>query len=159
DGDGLPDLVAVNHTDETLTILKGAGHGTIGARTDIPMLPGTQPAVVQVADLNGDGHPDLAVTTGNTVEVFRNFGNGTFDRPDDFLVGTFPVSLAVADLNHDGKPDLVTANNSSANISILINTGDGHFADKIDRTTGVQPTSAVIGDVNGDGNPDIVVSN
>ncbi len=93
------------------------------------------------------------------MSVFRNLGDGTFDRPDDFPVGTFPVALAIGDLNHDGQPDLVTANNASANISILINTGGGHFAGKVDRTTGSLPTGVMMGDINGDGNLDLVVSN
>lgn len=44
---------------------------------------------VAVADLNGDGKPDLVVTNGNahTVSVLLGNGNGTFQSPVSYSSG------------------------------------------------------------------------
>ena len=67
---------------------------------------------VAVADVNGDGKPDLVVANygSNTVSVLLGNGNGTFQAQQTFATGTIPYSVAVADVNGDGKPDLVVAN-------------------------------------------------
>jgi hypothetical protein len=77
----------------------------------------------------------------------------------DFSVGTGPWSVAIGDLNGDGKSDLVTANQSSASISVLLGNGLDGFGAKTDFTVGTSPTWVAIGDLNGDGKPDVVASN
>jgi hypothetical protein len=85
---------------------------------------------VAVADLDGDGKPDLAVVSqmGNHFSVFRNItaGPGTltagaFDSRIDFVSGSNPNGIAVGDLNGDGKPDVVFGNDYSQNIYIYQN--------------------------------------
>jgi hypothetical protein len=74
---------------------------------------GVVPQSVTVADLNGDGKPDLAVANGNdfTVSVFLNQGDGgTFAAAVTYVVGKWPASVAAADFNGDGALDLVTVN-------------------------------------------------
>ncbi len=71
-----------------------------------------------VADVNGDGKPDLIAANGTapgSVGVLLGNGDGTF-RP----VVTYPSggnrasSVAVADVNGDGRPDLLALNSSGA---------------------------------------------
>ncbi|HEV3260798.1 MAG TPA: VCBS repeat-containing protein, partial [Gemmataceae bacterium] len=66
---------------------------------------------VAVADVNGDGKPDLVTANGfnGTVSVLLGNGDGTFQNAQNFAAGSLPHSLVVADVNGDGKPDLVTA--------------------------------------------------
>ena len=52
-------------------------------------------------------------------------GDGTFGPKTDFAVGVSPFSVALADVNGDGTLDAVTANQLSANISVLLGNGDG----------------------------------
>ena len=63
-----------------------------------------------VADFNGDGKPDLAVTVtsfaDNTVSVLLGNGDGTFQTHVDYATGSHPTSVAVADFNGDGKAGL-----------------------------------------------------
>src|ERR1041385_4523728 len=64
------------------------------------------PNDVFVADLNGDGKPDVVATQGssNMVTVFLNNGSGLPSAPSGtFLTGGVATnSVAVADFNEDG---------------------------------------------------------
>ncbi|CAF1324597.1 unnamed protein product [Rotaria magnacalcarata] len=59
-------------------------------------LTGTGPAEVAVADVNGDGKPDIIVanTNSNNTGVLLNIGNGTFSAQTTYLTGTSPGSVA-----------------------------------------------------------------
>lgn len=66
-----------------------------------------------VGDIDRDGWPDLAATTGDTkqVEWYQNPGDGSDDWPA-FAIGAFtdalyPDRTALADLNGDGRLDMV----------------------------------------------------
>ena len=64
------------------------------------------------ADLNGDGHADLIVTTANGVELLWNNGNGTFSegaRGAGMNASGWYTGVAVADVNGDGRPDVFVA--------------------------------------------------
>jgi Na+-translocating ferredoxin:NAD+ oxidoreductase RnfD subunit len=64
------------------------------------------------ADLNGDGRPDLVVTTANGIKLLWNEGNGTFTegaRTAGMNVAGWYTGVAVADVNGDGRPDVFVA--------------------------------------------------
>jgi hypothetical protein len=84
------------------------------------------PFGLAVADVNGDGLPDVvtANSTGGTATVLLGKGDGSFEAPQAYASGTGPFSVAVADFNGDGLPDVVTTNVQSNNVSILLNLGD-----------------------------------
>lgn len=130
-----------------------------------------------VADVNGDGYPDLAVLTecgdsqcdtGGDIGVLLGSGDGTFQSPlVDSSGGWIPLSVAIADVNGDGHPDLIVANEcqdksdcSNGNVAVLLGNGDGTFQAPVSYNSGGYfAYSVAIGDVNGDGIPDLVVSN
>jgi hypothetical protein len=76
-----------------------------GVWTDLP----AEAVCGAVADFNGDGKPDLAVSTALGVSIL--LGTGSSSAP--FTVGTpIPVSggagcMVTGDLNGDGSPDLL----------------------------------------------------
>jgi hypothetical protein len=120
---------------------------------------GPAPIDVAVADLNGDGNPDMAVANdgSNTISVLMGDGAGGFAPKIDFTVGAGPHSVAIADLNSDGTLDLAVSNYQSNTVSILLNDGHGHFGARSDVGTGTAPFSVAVGDLNGDGRLDLVV--
>src|SRR5690242_12050155 len=71
-----------------------------------------QPSDIFVADLNGDGKPDIVTTQSSSgaVTVFLNHGNGTFTTEGSahYLAGSTPFRVVAADINGDGKIDIVT---------------------------------------------------
>src|SRR5205807_1891876 len=120
--DGKPDLIVANSNaggSGSVSVL--TNHSTVNvtsfARQDFAT--GTQPVFVAVADLNGDGKPDLIVANSNpagsgSVSVLLNATAPgapipSFYVKQDFATGTRPVSVAVVGLNGDGKPDLIVA--------------------------------------------------
>ena len=92
------------------------------SRRPSPLLAGLASYFVAIADLNGDGVPDLVTANrdSNDVSVLLGTGAGTFQTARHFPAGNGPESVAVADLNGDGTPDLVTANRGSDTVSVLL---------------------------------------
>ena len=139
---------------------------------------------VAVADVNGDGRPDLlvanfcasaisncgnagSVSTGS-VGVLLGNGDGTFEAAVPFgSSGYGAFSVAVADVNGDGKPDLLvtnlcasSSNCANATVGVLLGNGDGTFEmAETYSSGGASATSVAVGDVNGDGKPDLLVAN
>ena len=121
---------------------------------------GAAASVAAVADVNGDGFPDIIVTNKSPkVSVLLANGNGTFQGQMTFAAGPNPYGLAVGDVNGDGKPDLVITSELNNNVEVLLGNGNGTFQSPITYTTGVHPVSVALLDVNGDGNADLVVAN
>lgn len=134
-------------------------------------------STVFMADANGDGKPDVFITSscsGNSfscvtgsVSVFLGYGNGTLDGAVLYQpLGVSPFGIATADVNGDGKPDLLIAEacqDSSCNngaVSVLLGNGDGTFqTGGIFSSGGSNALWIATGDVNGDGKTDVVVTN
>ena len=128
---------------------------------------GTFPIRMALADVNGDGKPDLIVVNANglasktpsTVSVLLGNGNGTFQARQTFSGGIDPGPVAVADVNGDGKADLVVPNEASRSVNVLLGNGNGTFQTEQLFSTDPDPSSLAIVDVNGDGNLDLAVCN
>jgi len=160
-GDGKPDLIVANDlagSAGAVSVLLGNGNGTFANRQTFSA--GPNPYSVAVADVNGDGTPDLIVannTSPGTVSVLLGNGNGTFAAPQSFAVGADPRSIASADVNGDGRTDLIIG--SSSFVSVLLGNGNGTFQAQTTLAAGTHPYSVAVADVNGDAKPDILVTN
>src|SRR5262249_60075215 len=80
-----------------------------------------------VADVNGDGRPDLLredTFSGSLGVLFGN-GDGSFGQQIGLAEGFSSSSLAVADVNGDGRPDPI--GNDPSGVSVLLGAGGGSF--------------------------------
>lgn len=123
-------------------------------------LPGT--LTVTVADINGDGAPDIITANGFTggqgVSLLFNNGDGSFKPARSIVATGSPTFVAVADFNGDGKADLAVANGpNTTTVTLLLGNGDGTFQLPIELFTG-EAESIAVADFNGDGKPDLAVS-
>ena len=118
---------------------------------------GPNPAYVVVADFNGDGRPDMAVSNNqnNTVSILLGVPNGGFLLNGTYATGNSPISLLAADFNGDKKLDLAAVNSNGGTISIFLGNGDGTLQGRIDYPVGQNPAGIVAADFNGDGRVDL----
>jgi hypothetical protein len=81
-----------------------------------------------IADFNGDGRQDLAVSNLDTnyVTALLGRGDGTFKIKLLAGVGQAPEFMVQYDFNGDGLPDLATADYESQTVSILMNSSRMH---------------------------------
>jgi len=140
-GDGELDLISNavrTDTNKFLYVNLSNGNGTFqpGIAATPQLCPGGGGGGADyftVADVNGDGKPDIAAACGanlhqTTISILLGNGDGTFGAPTQFSSGETPVSIAVGDFNEDGKVDLAVANNwPTPAVSILLGNGNGSF--------------------------------
>ncbi|MEI7660771.1 MAG: FG-GAP-like repeat-containing protein [Bacteroidota bacterium] len=124
---GNPNRLYLNNGDTTFTNIYG------------------DPAVTQpgnnymenagIADIDGDGDPDIFVTnwSGKLNYLYKNNGNGTFTA----VTGAPPVNDAAyhytssfGDYNNDGFPDLFVGCDNGNRNHLYRNNGDGTFTDE-----------------------------
>ena len=166
--DSTPDLIVSDNGN--VHVLRGF-NGSFLSFTSSRTGNGTASSLA-VADVNGDGVPDIVYTYSpffsgpgfNQVGVLlgNSSSNGTFEAQRLFQTASSGVAngVAVADINGDGKPDLVASNFDSetgiANLSVLLGNGNGTFQSP--RTFGSydRPRDVAVADLNGDGRPDLV---
>jgi hypothetical protein len=184
-GDGNLDLIVANEEQSksdsqgSISVMLGKGNGKF--RAPVNYSSGGESAYsVVVADVNGDGKPDLVVANGclasdcstGSVGVLLGKGDGTFKKVVTYRSGAASVygsEVAVGDLNGDGKLDLAVAttgagcgNGCQAGlIGVLLGNGDGTFKKAKNYKTGGYDAIGwvAIADVNGDKKPDLVVAN
>jgi len=166
--DGRPDLLVGNYC--LLKLGDCVGNGSVGvllARSDGSFMPpvtydsgGFDASSIVIADVSGDGKPDLVVSNG-AVGVLIGNGNGTFQPGVSYATGGNTGAVLVTDLNHDNIPDIVATNGTSDTAAVLLGQGSGTFtAPTLLPLGGVAYASPVVAaDLNGDTFVDLVSAN
>jgi len=186
-GDGKPDMVVGNQcsgpdfcvSPGLVGVLLGMGNGTFQPAVTYAS-GGSVLSAVAIADINGDGKPDLIAAnecdvlgscTEGLVGVLLGNGDGTFQSPVMYATAGYrPKAVAVADVDGDGRRDLLVTNLCSVacnnilppqgSVAVLLGVGDGTFRSATTYASGgYSPLSIAVADLNGDGRPDVVVPN
>ncbi|MBI3880357.1 MAG: VCBS repeat-containing protein [Verrucomicrobia bacterium] len=180
DGDGYADLIVVNNARSKITILynltgrKGVPRKKAaeskremnelppGARFEIDSIASEKRiSALVVADLNGDGRPDLAYYgEPRELVVQYNDGKGGWSAPKRWIledVQLTPNALTPGDLNGDGRTDLVLLGEN--NVYLMAQDTNHNLGEpqKIPFTGAVKSVQVL--DLNGDGRDDLLLVN
>ncbi len=143
-GSTLPDAIVVGTGSNSVVVYR-----TLSIQDGVPTFApsprtyfvGTAPAGVTVADVNGDGIPDMLIANQGSNDVSVLFGS--YDAAGDWVGtpgprlksgGDGPIAASIADLNGGGLPDLVVTNGGSGTVTLLPAVGGGFFDDQEPRT-------------------------
>lgn len=166
--DGFADIVQAFPYDDVVGVFLGHGDGSFGARVDYATA--FDPVFPMVADVDGDGHPDIVASDNYSsslggyfspgkLSVLRGFGDGTFAPRQDVQTNCkLGSSLDAVDVDGDGHLDLLQADAYSGVVFVLRGQGDGTFVTDASYPLGVGAASVVLRDISGDGLFDIVAA-
>jgi hypothetical protein len=164
DGDGHLDILLVKgrHWPMIDRVLLGDGSGGIKKAYDLGKTA-DRSYTGGVADFNGDGFPDIAVSNDAPDKklVYFNDGKGNFNIGSEFGYPEWSTrNLSIADINNDGLPDLILANRGDVgNTSnyVCLNKGKGQFSADCIAFAPYPATTITPADFNHDGFIDLVV--
>ena len=161
-GDGNTDVAVTVSLPQVgqraVAVLLGNGDGTFQAGVNYDSGSGAENVIV--ADFNGDGKLDIAVTDSNlnAISVLLGNGDGTFHAPVNTPATFAPGPISAADFNRDGRVDvlLASATQVDQNVYVLPGNGNGTFGTPVATKLLDSVVSVSAGDLNGDGLPDVV---
>jgi hypothetical protein len=193
DADYNPATSGLTNPIQEAMIQLGNGNGTFQAPIPVPLSLGSNPPATPsfatpsaIADVNGDGIPDLLVLqytgqryqtqyAGTQLAVYLGNGDGTFQSPTIAQTAANPLLLVLADMNGDGKLDLVASgtsygtdySNTTNQVAVSLGNGNGTFQTPVIYSQPIAPNKSylisslaaynlVAADLNGDGNMDVV---
>jgi hypothetical protein len=180
DGDGLNDLVVVNNSRSKINLLYNqTGKTNLNAKAassvkrELNELPPDarfriesiasekRIACLILADLNGDGRPDIAYY-GEPKElvVLYNQGTNGWSAPKRWAIDDgqlTPNAVATGDLNGDGRTDLVLL--AENHVYLLAQQPDHTLGEPVKIPLSAAVKSVQVVDIDGDGRSDLLLVN
>lgn len=173
DGDGKSDLVVGNALDNTIHIFRNTTSGAIGfdTPTEIMVSDAISTGSIDVADLNNDGLPDIAIlgfqVSNKGIYILKNqslAGQINFEIEEGILQNSSRTNIALGDFDNDGLIDLAATNGQISRVRVYKNVSSGNdiiFQSSTPTTiniSGRTPWGIDLGDMNGDGLLDIGIA-
>ena len=179
DGDGLNDLIVANNLRSKINLLynrTGKTNQLVDAKPPVKLDLNELPPDARfridsipvdehiggmvVADLNGDGRPDIAFFgDGKDLEVIYNQGTNGWSDPKRWRIDDgqmTPNALAEGDLNGDGRTDLALLGDNGS-LYFLAQNADHTLAEPQKIPYSGTPKAVQIVDMDGDGKNDLLL--
>lgn len=121
-GDGRADVAMPDFEHRRVLVYRNNGAGGFLPVTDHLVGSLRAPVATRIADLTGEGRPDIVTANSESVSMLIGDPGGGFTLSfgSPLFIGATPRHLATGDLNGDGWPDVVTAN-SQGTITLILN--------------------------------------
>jgi hypothetical protein len=167
-GDGLVDVAVADgvRVNSRILLLPQSPNppGTLLAPIPVPVGTGHGFRDLAVADVDGDGRPDLVLAGYDCMAVLRQQEGGGFAAPTFLAAGLHVEGVAAADLDGDGRVDLVAASagnapdggRGGATVTVFLQHQPGQFS-PVSLPVADGARQVAIGELNGDGLPDLAV--
>lgn len=164
--DGLVDVFIPNGNNRANSLFKNIGNFQFEKVLDSALNADTKNSVGAAwGDFNNDGFLDLLVVnaSGENNDLYRNTGNGSFQKMESSIVSTQggdSHGAAWFDVNNDGWLDIFITNDNGSSF-LYLNNGSGGFTRKLDETISGnlgKSYGVAVGDHNKDGHLDLAIS-
>lgn len=179
DGDGSTDIVKGSSVSQKTWIRKGQQYIEDSAWSIPPeavwVSAEGKDLGVRIADMNGDGLPDLVKAYEGSRAIWINTGKGwtraaagSMSIPDtipvDFIQNGRSNGVQIIDVNNDGMADVLSADSLGNAMAWIRNIGPSPWLPqdsplsswKLPQGISFADYSATLADINGDGMPDII---
>ena len=172
DGDGLTDLVVTDPDGRAVWLLWQDPHNTGRFLPPQQIASDTVAYEAAIAELNGDGAPDIAITNESTSaqSILLHYQDpehrGSFLPAVDFVMPGTPADIATGALDDDGRDDMLTwiylassgyTPNGTLAISLQQPGGMLGPVTTLAPQTGLNVGRLAIADYDGDGRNDVLV--
>ncbi|KFE60923.1 FG-GAP-like repeat-containing protein [Hyalangium minutum] len=167
-GDGAVDIATTSVTTSNVSILLNDGDGHFSVSSPLIAIPSTGGVQSTIAcrDLNGDGDPDIVVTSPSSarLNLLINQGNASFAAPVSYTNSRNgqTAGIAFGDADGDGNLDILSNGAAGAYLYVFKGAGNGTVASGVDSATGASAVAnsalgVVASDFNGDGKLDAYI--
>jgi hypothetical protein len=148
-----------------VAVLLGNGDGTFQAAIVSSFTPSVSAYVemlslIGVADFNGDGAVDLAISDilNNNIYILTGNNKGSFTLKTTIFAGGYPSKVLTADLNGDGHQDFLVQEALGSSVTVYLGNGDGTFQTGVNYNGPDHVSGFILADLDGDSRPDLVVT-
>ena len=167
-GDGKLDIVAIQNAipaDPTYSrnavsvLINASSPGFMGFYAPV-VYTQTLPSAIVLADMNGDGKPDIVTTDNSTglMQVRFNTGTAFTTTTNNIYLPFYPKELVAGDLDGDGKMDLAASDTNGYKVYLIRNRGGGGAFDISYLAYNDYTNHVALADMDGDGKTDILTT-